>query len=119
MWQREYPTAALADKFVDEYIDENMKTTDANDFVYQYDASRNYDPSKELWKISAPLMLINFQEDFWNPAELGVAEQEIKRVRNGELVVLPFSPQSRGHYTFFQAGLWEQYLARFLAKLKP
>src|SRR3990170_4290085 len=70
-------------------------------------------------KIRAPLMLINFQEDFWNPAELGVAEQEIKKVRNAELVLLPFSDQARGHYTFFQASLWQQHLARFLGKLKP
>ena len=51
-WQKEYPTAALADKYVDEYIEENMKTTDANDFMYQYDASRNYDASKDLGKIT-------------------------------------------------------------------
>ena len=119
LWQRDYPTAALADKFVDDYIEANMKSTDANDFIYQYDASRNYNPAKDLGKIRAQLMLINFQEDFWNPAELGVAEQEIKKVRNGELVVLPFSMEARGHYTFFQVSLWEQHLGRFLGKLKP
>src|SRR6202163_4649701 len=57
-WQKEYPTAALADKFVDEYIEENMKTTDANDFMYQYDASRNFDASKGLDKIRAKMLRI-------------------------------------------------------------
>ena len=118
LWQREYPTAVLADKFVDQYIDDNMKSTDANDFIYQYDASRNFNPTKDLGKIKAKVLLINFQEDFWNPAELGVAEQEIKKVENGKFVLLPFSDQSRGHYTFFQAGFWQKHLADFLAGLK-
>ena len=116
-WQKEYPTAALADKYVNQYIEENMKTTDANDFMYQYDASRNYDASKDLGKITAKVLLINFQEDFWNPAELGIAEREIKKVKNGNFVLLPFGDQSRGHYTFFQAAFWQKYLAEFLKGL--
>jgi homoserine O-acetyltransferase len=118
IWQKEYPTAALADKYVDQYIEENMKTTDANDFMYQYDASRNFDASKDLGKIRAKVLLINPQEDFWNPAELGIAEQEIKKVENGKFVLLPFSDQSRGHYTFFQAAVWQKHLAEFLDGLK-
>jgi homoserine O-acetyltransferase/O-succinyltransferase len=118
IWQKEYPTAALADKYVNQYIEENMKTTDANDFMYQYDASRNFDASKDLGKISAKVLLINPQEDFWNPAELGIAEREIKKVKNGKFVLLPFSDQSRGHYTFFQAEVWQKHLGEFLEDLK-
>ncbi len=117
-WQKEYPTAALADKYVNQYIEENMKTTDANDFMYQYDASRNFDASKELGKITAKVLLINPQEDFWNPAELGIAEQEIKKVKSGKFVLLPFSDQSRGHYTFFQAPVWQKHLAEFMESLE-
>jgi homoserine O-acetyltransferase len=113
-WQKEYSTAALADKYVDEYIEENIKTTDANDFMYQYDASRDYDASKDLSKITAKVLLINFQEDFWNPVELGIAEKEIKKVKNGKFVLLPFGEQSRGHYTFFQAAFWQKYFATFM-----
>jgi len=116
LWQQEYPTAALADKFVDQYLEQNMKTTDANDFIYQYDASRNYNPSNDLGKIRAKVMLINPQEDFWNPAELGVAEPEMKKVKNGTFIQLPFD-RSRGHYTFFQAAFWQQHLAQFLEEL--
>ena len=117
-WQKEYPTAALADKYVNQYIEDNMKTTDANDFMYQYDASRNFDASKDLEKIQAKVLLINPQEDFWNPAELGIAEQQIKKVKNGKFVLLPFSPDSRGHYTFFQAKVWQSHLAEFLKSLE-
>ena len=116
-WQKEYPTAAAADKYVNDYIDQNMKTTDANDFMYQYDASRNYDASKGLDKIRARVLLINPQEDFWNPAELGIAEEQIKKVRNGKFVLLSF-PESYGHYTFFQAAAWQKYFAEFLKTLE-
>jgi homoserine O-acetyltransferase/O-succinyltransferase len=113
LWQNEYPSAALADKYVDRYMEENMKTTDANDFMYQYDASRNYDPSKDLGKIRAKILLINPREDFWNPPELGIAEEKMKEVKSGKFVLLPLS-ESRGHYTFFQAALWQKYFAEFL-----
>jgi homoserine O-acetyltransferase len=117
-WQTEYPTAALADKYVDRYIEENMKTTDANDFLYQYDASRNYDPLADLGKVDAHVMLVNVQDDFWNPGELGVAEREIKKVKNGKFVLLPVTEQTRGHYTFFQAAVWQKYLAQLLDESK-
>ena len=112
-WQKQYPTAAAADKYVNEYIEQNMKTTDANDLMYQYDASRNYDASKDLDKIRAKVLQINPQEDFWNPAEIGIAEEEIKKVKYGRFVLLPLS-DSYGHYTFFQAGAWQKYFAEFL-----
>jgi len=115
-WQKEYPTAAAADKYVNDYIEKNMKTTDANDFMYQYDASRHFDASKDLEKIRAKVLLINPQEDFWNPAELGIAEEQIKRVKNGKFVLLSF-PESYGHYTFFQAAAWQKYFAEFMKSL--
>jgi homoserine O-acetyltransferase/O-succinyltransferase len=115
LWQGEYSTAALADKYVDKYIEDNMKTTDANDFLYQYDASRNYDPTADLGKIRAHVMLVNVMDDFWNPGEMGVAEKEMPKVKNGKFVLLPVTPQTRAHYTFFQAAVWQQYLAELLA----
>ena len=114
LWQAEYPTAAAADKYVDEYISENMKTTDANDFVYQYDASRNYDPQADLGKIRAHVMLVNTLDDFWNPGEMGVAEQEMPKIKEGHFVLLPITKETRGHYTFFQAAAWQKYLGQLL-----
>lgn len=118
LWQSEYPTSAAADKFVDQYISENMKTTDANDFVYQYDASRNYDPEADLGKIRAHVMLVNTMDDFWNPGEMGVAEQEMPKVKNGHFVLLPITKETRGHYTFFQAAVWQKYLAQLVEESK-
>lgn len=114
-WQKEYPTAALADKYVDDYISQNLKTTDANDLMYQYDASRNYKPGPDLGKITAHVLLVNVQDDFWNPGEIGVAEQEIRRVKNGRFILLPVTGETRGHYTFFVAPVWEKYLKEVLA----
>lgn len=114
LWQAEYPTAAAADKYVDEYISENMKTTDANDFVYQYDASRNYDPQADLGKIRAHVMLVNTLDDFWNPGEMGVAEHEMPKIKKGHFVLLPITKETRGHYTFFQAAAWQKYLGQLL-----
>jgi homoserine O-acetyltransferase len=118
LWQAEYPTAPAADKFVDEYIAENMKTTDANDFVYQYDASRNYDPEAGLGKIRAHVMLVNTMDDFWNPGEMRVAEREMPKLKNSHFVLLPITKETRGHYTFFQAALWQKYLGQLLDELK-
>jgi len=118
LWQAEYPTAPSADKFVDEYIAENMKTTDANDFVYQYDASRNYDPQAGLGKIRAHVMLVNTMDDFWNPGEMGVAEREMPKLKNGHFVLMPITKETRGHYTFFQAALWQKYLGQLLEESK-
>jgi homoserine O-acetyltransferase len=118
LWQAEYPTAPAADKFVDEYIADNMKTTDANDFVYQYDASRNYDPEGGLGKIRAHVMLVNTMDDFWNPGEMGVAEREMPKLKNAHFVLLPITKETRGHYTFFQAALWQKYLAQLLDESK-
>jgi homoserine O-acetyltransferase/O-succinyltransferase len=114
LWEEEYGTAALADKYVDQYIAENMKTTDANDFIYQYDASRNYEPEADLGKIRDQILLVNVMDDFWNPGEMGVAEREMKKVKTGKFVLLPVSEATRGHYTFFQASVWQKYLVQLL-----
>ena len=119
LWQTEYPTAAAADKFVNDYITENLKTTDANDFVYQYDASRNYDPQADLGKIRARVMLVNTMDDFWNPGEMHVAENEMPKVKNSHFVLLPITKETRGHYTFFQAAVWQKYLGQLLEELRP
>jgi homoserine O-acetyltransferase len=113
-WQKEYPTAAEADKYVDEYIAQNLKNTDANDLMYQYDASRNYRPGADLGKITARVTLVNTQDDFWNPGEMDVAQREIQKVKNGRFILLPVSDQTRGHYTFFVAPAWEKYLKQLM-----
>jgi homoserine O-acetyltransferase/O-succinyltransferase len=87
---------------------------DANDFLYAVSASRNYDPSSKLDTIKVPVMFINSADDFINPPELGIAEREIKKVKNGRFVLLPTSEQTHGHGTHTWAAVWQQYLKQLL-----
>jgi len=112
------PTRDAADEFLEKYMPRQMETLDANDFLYQVNASRDYDPSAGLEKIKAPLLQINSGDDFINPPELGIAEREIKRVKNGRFILLPASDQTHGHGTHTWAAVWQQYLAQLLESSK-
>jgi homoserine O-acetyltransferase len=108
------PTRDAADQFLDEFMQRQLADLDANDLLYQVSASRDYDPSPGLDKIKAPLTQVNSADDFINPPELGIAEREIKRVKNGRFVLLPATDQTHGHGTHTWAALWQQYLAQLL-----
>jgi homoserine O-acetyltransferase/O-succinyltransferase len=112
------PTKDAADEFVQKYMQRQLEDLDANDFLYQVNASRDYDPSAGLEKIKAPLLQINSGDDFINPPELGIAEREIKRVKAGRFVLLPASDQTHGHGTHTWAAVWQQYLAQLLEASK-
>jgi len=114
--QKTLPTRDAADKYLDDYFKPRMAGLDANDFLYQVNASRNYDPSPQLEKITARVMYINSADDFINPPELGMGEREIKRVKNARFVLLPISDETRGHGSHTKAVLWKQYLAELLEK---
>jgi homoserine O-acetyltransferase/O-succinyltransferase len=114
--QKTLPTRDAADKYLDDYFKARLGGLDANDFLYQVNASRNYDPSPQLEKITAQVMYINSADDFINPPELGIADREIKRVKNGRFVLIPVSDETRGHGTHTRAVVWKQYLAELLEK---
>jgi homoserine O-acetyltransferase/O-succinyltransferase len=114
--QKTLPTRDAADKYLDDYFKARLAALDANDFLYQVNASRNYDPSPQLEKITAQVMYINSADDFINPPELGIADREIKRVKNGRFLLIPISDETRGHGTHTRAVVWKQYLAELLAK---
>jgi ketosteroid isomerase-like protein len=114
-WQKAAPTRDAADAFLEEQIDRRLKTTDANDLLYQVDASRDYDPSSHLAEIRAPLLAINSADDPINPPELGLMEELMPRVGNGSYVLLPISDRTRGHSTHTWAAVWREHLAAFLA----
>ena len=114
LMQKNLPTRDAVDKFLDETMNRLKGTFDANDFLYAVNASRNYDPSPHLEKITVPVMYINSADDFINPPELGNAEREIKRVKNGRFVLLPISDQTHGHGTHTWAAVWQQYLKELL-----
>jgi homoserine O-acetyltransferase len=83
--------------------------------LYQFEASRDYDPGPDLEKIRVPLMAVNSADDLINPPELGILEREIKRIPKGQAIVLPLSPETRGHGTHTVATVWKQYLEELLA----
>ncbi|HEY2464360.1 MAG TPA: alpha/beta fold hydrolase [Steroidobacteraceae bacterium] len=116
--QMTLPTRDAADEFLEKYMPRQMENLDANDFLYQVNASRDYDPSSGLEKIKAPLLQVNSADDFVNPPELGIAEREIKRVKNGRFILLPASDQTHGHGTHTWAAVWQQYLAQLLETSK-
>jgi homoserine O-acetyltransferase len=112
--QQDLPTRDAADKYLEETIKRTTADLDANDLLYAVSASRNYDPSSKLGLIKVPVMFINSADDFINPPELGIAEGEIKKVKNGKFVLLPVSEQTHGHGTHTWAAVWQQYLRELL-----
>jgi homoserine O-acetyltransferase len=92
----------------------DARVLDANDLLYAFASSADYDPAADLEKITAPLLAINFADDLINPAELGVMEPAIKRVRDGHYVLIP-PGKSYGHATLVHAEIWGHYVGEFLA----
>jgi homoserine O-acetyltransferase len=112
--QAEAPTLAQADQVIDAYVEESLKTQDANDVLYAVSASLDYDPGPGLEKIQAPLLAVNSADDLINPPELGILEREIKRVPHGRAVVIPYSERTRGHGSHTVAALWKDQLIELL-----
>jgi homoserine O-acetyltransferase len=114
--QKQEPTREKADAFLEETIARGMKNTDANDMLYYFDASRNYNPEPSLERIAAPLTAINSADDTINPPELGILDKDIQHVRNGKFVLLPISDETRGHGTHSLPAIWQSYLKELLER---
>jgi homoserine O-acetyltransferase len=114
LMQKNYPTRDAVDHFLDAYLAKGLAETDANDLLYQVDASRNYDPSPDLAKIPMPVMWVNSADDFINPPELGIAETEVKKLPHGQFVLIPISGETHGHGTHTWAAVWQDRLAALL-----
>src|SRR5207248_10759809 len=112
--QQQMPTLAKSDSALDSAVESSIKTSDANDMLYQLEASRDYDPGPDLEKIRVPLMAVNSADDLINPPELGILEREIKRVPHGRAIVIPLSDKTRGHGSHTVAALWKDELAKLL-----
>jgi homoserine O-acetyltransferase len=110
---RQAPTRAAADKIVDARLAERS-SVDANDLIYAYDASRDYDPSPKLETIKAKVLAINAADDERNPVELGILARELKRVKNGRYYEVPASAETRGHGTTGDAKFWKHLLPELL-----
>jgi homoserine O-acetyltransferase len=117
-WQKQAPTRDTADKFYEDRVKAAVARLDANDLLYQVDSSREYNPAPQLETIKAPLVAINSADDFINPPELGLIEQNIKRVKRGRFIMIPISDQTRGHGTHTLPAIWQQYLRMLLDESK-
>jgi homoserine O-acetyltransferase len=117
--QKEAPTREATDRVLDEYVARTTRTMDANDVLYAIESSSDYDPAPGLERIGAPLLAINFEDDLINPRELGILEGEIRRVRRGKAVVIPWSDRTRGHGTHTLAAVWKEHLIALLGETRP
>jgi homoserine O-acetyltransferase/O-succinyltransferase len=116
-WQKAAPTRDAADRFIAEQMLSRSTGADANDFLYAFEASREYDPSAGLEKITAPVLAINSADDVVNPPELGLMEKLMPRVRRGRYILIPTSPETRGHGTHSWPAVWQEHLKKFIAEL--
>jgi homoserine O-acetyltransferase len=107
------PTREKADQLLNQRLNAPFRA-DANDLLYQWESSRDYNPSPGLERIQATLLAINSADDERNPPELGVMDREIRRVRNGRVLLIPASDQTAGHGTTGQAKFWKKELAELL-----
>jgi homoserine O-acetyltransferase len=112
--QKAAPTREQAERYADDYLSRALARTDANDLIYQFDASRNYDPSDALARIEVPVRHVNSADDYVNPPELGLAEELVKKMPRAKFVLLPITPETRGHGTHTHAALWKQHLVELL-----
>jgi homoserine O-acetyltransferase len=114
--QAQLPTRAAVDDWLAKELPRRIAGMDANDFIYQVDSSRTYDPSKGLDGITAPMTWVNSADDFINPPELGLAEAAMKHLKTTRYVLIPATAQSRGHGTHTHAALWKDELADLLKR---
>jgi homoserine O-acetyltransferase/O-succinyltransferase len=112
--QKNYPTRASAEAYVDRAVGFLAAHTDADNFLYYVNASRNYNPEPKLSTITAPVLWINSADDFINPPELGIAQKLVTRMPHAKFILIPISDATRGHGTHTEAAVWKDYLIAFL-----
>jgi homoserine O-acetyltransferase len=112
-YQKVAPTSAQADKLVDGRLAAPM-TADANDFLWAWGSSADYDAAPMLERIEAPVLAINAADDERNPPETGIEAAALKRVKNAKLYLIPASEETRGHGTTGMAKFYSRQLEDFL-----
>jgi homoserine O-acetyltransferase/O-succinyltransferase len=112
--QKNYPTRASAEAYIDSRMDGLIAQTDANNMLYYVNASRNYNPEPRLGSITEPVLWINSADDFINPPELGIAQKLVTRMPHAKFILIPVSEATHGHGTHTAAAVWKDYLIEFL-----
>ena len=114
--QKAHPTRDAADAYILDRVARDLPTRDANDLIYQVEASRNYDPSPKLERIRTPMAWVNSSDDFINPSEYGIAEDAARRLKTGRYILIRATSDTRGHGTHTWAKFWRQELIDLLAR---
>jgi homoserine O-acetyltransferase len=114
--QSHYPTREAAKAYVEQSVERGIAGLDANDMIYQFDSSRNYDPWPHLEKVTAPLTWVNSADDFINPRNLAVPQQAVRRMRSARFRLIPESSNTHGHGTHTWAAFWKKDLSELLAR---
>ncbi|HEV2746990.1 MAG TPA: alpha/beta fold hydrolase [Allosphingosinicella sp.] len=114
--QKQYPDRAAADSYIVERIEKDLPTRDANDLIYQLEASRDYDPWPQLDRMRVPMTWVNSSDDFINPADYGIAEDAARRLKSGRYILIRATSDTRGHSTHTWAKFWRQELIDLLAR---
>jgi homoserine O-acetyltransferase/O-succinyltransferase len=117
--QRAYPTRGTAEAYIVERVERDIATRDANDLIYQLEASRTYDPLPRLERIRVPMTWVNSGDDFINPPDYGIAEAAARRMPSARYVLIPASAETRGHGTHTWARFWAAELVDLLARTGP
>jgi homoserine O-acetyltransferase len=113
--QRDFPTRATAEAYIVERVERDIGSRDANDLIYQLEASRHYDPAPGLERIRVPMTWVNSADDYINPPDYGIAEAAIRRMPSARYVLIPASAETRGHGTHTWARFWKDELIALLA----
>jgi homoserine O-acetyltransferase len=114
--QKAYPTRETAEAYITDRIDRDIGTREANDLIYQLEASRTYDPWPGLERIKVPMTWINSGDDFINPSDYGIAEDAARRMKTARYILIRATSDTRGHGTHTWAKFWRQELIDLLAK---
>ena len=110
------PTQDASDQLLDRMVAQRMKGADANDLLYAWDASRDYDPGPGIANIRASVLAVNFADDERNPPQLGIMEREFARLPQGKFVLVPASERTNGHASLGDAALWKHYVVELLER---
>jgi homoserine O-acetyltransferase len=117
--QHSYPTREASDAFIVPRVEADIATRDANDLIYQLEASRSYDPLPNLGRIRTPMTWVNSADDFINPPDLGIAEPAARRMPSVRFVLIPATAETRGHGTHTWARFWKAELVDLLRRTEP
>ncbi|WP_174363689.1 alpha/beta fold hydrolase [uncultured Caballeronia sp.] len=114
----QFTNVAHTDAYIKQVAHEALQSQNANDVIWEFNASADYDPAGNLDRIIAPLLAINFADDDINVAALGVLDRAIQTVHSGRAITLKAGPDSKGHQTLKVAATWQRYLEEFMTQTR-